>query len=98
MTKKQEGKCPFCSKAVEPDVIEENTIRRDKCRCPECQETIYLCRSPGCHDYAKGTSVYDHELCPACTETTSNVAAEVGKAALKIGVTADFGDGDQPFR
>src|SRR5215831_12960222 len=86
MEKKQKGKCPFCLNAVEPDVIEENTIRRDRCRCPECRETIYLCRSPGCHDYAKGTSVYDHELCPACTETVGSVAAEVGKAALKVGV------------
>lgn len=86
MTTKQKGKCPFCEKVVAPVIVEENTIRRDRCKCPECGEEIYLCRSPGCHDFAKGTSVYDHELCPSCSETVSNLASEVGKAALKVGV------------
>lgn len=86
MTTKQKGMCPFCSKIVAPEIAEENKIRRDRCKCPECGEEIYLCRSPGCHDFAKGTSVYDHEFCPSCTETVSNTAAEVGKAALKIAV------------
>lgn len=86
MTTKQKGKCPFCLKMVAPEIVEKNTIRRDRCKCPECGEEIYLCRSPGCHDFAKGTSVYDHELCPSCTETASNTAAEVGKAVLKVAV------------
>ena len=86
MLKKQKGKCPFCLKSIEPEIIEENTVRRDKCKCTECEELIYLCRSPGCHDFAKGTSVYDHELCPSCTETATNLAAEFGKAALKVGI------------
>jgi hypothetical protein len=84
MPTKQKGKCPFCLKCVAPVIIEENIIRRDKCRCPECDEEIYLCRSLGCHDFAKGTPVYDHELCPECTETASNVAGEVGKVVLKV--------------
>ena len=84
MDKKQKGKCPFCEKQVEAVVAEENTVRRDKCKCPECGEAIYLCRVPGCHDYAKGTSVYDHELCPECTEILSGLAATVGKAGLTI--------------
>jgi hypothetical protein len=89
MPKKQKGVCPFCSKTVEPKVIEENTVRRDKLQCadPECGEYIYLCRSPGCHNFAKGTSVYDHELCPSCTDTVGTVAAEVGKTVLKVGAT-----------
>ena len=89
MTTKQKGKCPFCSEMVAPEIVEENTIRRDRCKCPnpKCGEEIYLCRSPGCHDFAKGTSVYDHEFCPSCTETVSNTASEVGKAALKVAVT-----------
>ena len=87
MNTKQKGKCPFCQKLVAPQIVEENTLRRDRCKCPECGEEIYLCRSPGCHDFAKGTSVYDHEFCPECTETISNTAAELGKAALKLAVT-----------
>ncbi|NDV13954.1 hypothetical protein [Crenobacter caeni] len=85
MTRKQKGKCPFCLESITPVLIEENTIRRDKCKCPKCDEEIYLCRSPGCHDFAKGTSVYDHELCPSCTDSVSSAAGEVGKAALKVG-------------
>lgn len=88
MIAKQKGKCPFCDKSVQALVEEENVIRRDRCKCPECGETIYLCRTPGCHDYAKGTKVYDHELCPSCTstvsETTSSVASTAGKAAVVI--------------
>src|SRR5271169_3187775 len=85
MMKKQKGACPFCSQSVEPTVVEENTLRRDKLRCPECGETVFLCRSPGCHHFAKGTTVYDHELCPSCTEAAGNVAGEIGKTVLKIG-------------
>jgi hypothetical protein len=87
MNMKQKGKCPFCQKQVEPQILEGNTLRRDRCKCPECGEEIYLCRSPGCHDFAKGTSVYDHEFCPECTETISSTAAEIGKAALKIAIS-----------
>jgi hypothetical protein len=68
-------------------VTEENVLRRDQCECPECKEKIYLCRSPGCHDFAKGTSVYDHELCPSCTKTVSDAASEVGSAVLKVAGT-----------
>lgn len=87
MPTKQKGACPFCSMVVAPEVVEENTLRRDRCKCPECGEEIYLCRTPSCYDFAKGTSVYDHELCPSCTETASNAAAEFGKTALKVAGT-----------
>src|SRR5688500_17008543 len=86
MSLKQKGKCPFCSKSVQAIIFEENTVRRDKCRCPECDETIYICRVLGCHDYAKGTDIYDHELCPACTATAANVASSVGSATGKAAV------------
>lgn len=85
MTTKQKGVCPFCLKTVSPLIVEVNYVRRDRCQCPECKEIIYLCRTLGCHDFAKGTSVYDHELCPSCTGTASNVASEIGTTALKAG-------------
>lgn len=86
MNTKQKGKCPFCSKTVQAQILEENTIRRDKCQCPECKEIIFVCRTLGCHDYSKGTDSYDHELCPDCTSKTADAAsstmAVVGKAAI----------------
>lgn len=87
MATKQKGKCPFCSEFIAPNIIEENILRRDHCKCPACGENIYLCRSPGCHNFAKGTSVYDHEFCPECTDAISNTTSELGKAVLKIAVT-----------
>jgi len=84
---KQKGVCPFCANPVLPLIVKANYIRRDQCRCPECNEIIYLCRTLGCHDFAKGTSVYDHEMCPSCTQTASGIASEIGKTALKVGGT-----------
>jgi hypothetical protein len=84
LPKKQIGKCPFCLELVEALILEGNTVRRDRCSCPKCDQPIFVCRTPGCHDYAKGTSTYDHELCPDCTATAANMAAEVGKTALKV--------------
>ncbi len=92
MNAKQKGICPFCSKNVAAEIIEENTIRRDRCKCPECGETVFLCRTPGCHDFAKGTQVYDHELCPSCTGTVadagSGVASIIGKVAGAVAIAA----------
>lgn len=68
-------------------MVEENTLRRDRCSCPSCDETIYLCRTPGCHDYAKGTQVYDHELCPSCTSTVAEASASVASVAGKVAAT-----------
>ncbi|HHQ4570149.1 TPA: hypothetical protein ACSP3H_000992 [Aeromonas veronii] len=85
MNAKQKGKCPFCEKNVSAVVLEANTVRRDRCECPSCKESIYLCRIPGCHDYAKGTSVYDHELCPSCTDKINDISATAGKYALEAG-------------
>ena len=88
MDTKQAGKCPFCNKSVRAKIVEENTVRRDKCECPECGETVYICRTPSCHDYAKGTAVYDHELCPECTEAageaSSSIASGVGKVVATV--------------
>jgi ribosomal protein S27AE len=92
MSTKQKGICPFCGNNVAAEIIEENTIRRDRCKCPECGETVFLCRTPGCHDFAKGTQVYDHELCPSCTSTVadagSGVAATVGKVVGAVAIAA----------
>ena len=52
MTSKHKGLCPFCKAEVIPRVIQENHVRRDKCECPECKEAIYICRAPGCENYA----------------------------------------------
>jgi hypothetical protein len=85
--KKHQGKCPFCSETVEPEVIEENTIRRDMCRCPSCKRQVLICRAPGCQDYAKGGEYYDDEFCPACTQKMSEYSFFAAAAILlgKIG-------------
>lgn len=86
---KQKGKCPFCGETVAAIVIVDNSVRRDKCQCPSpsCNEFIFLCRSPGCHDYAKGTQVYDHELCPSCSDTVSEGFKVFGKSVLTLATT-----------
>lgn len=84
MSDKHKGTCPFCSEMVKPTLVEENNLRRDKCECPECKNAIYVCRSPGCQNYAKGGSIYDDELCPSCTSGIS----EFGKVALLTGAMA----------
>ncbi|WP_220731368.1 hypothetical protein, partial [Salmonella enterica] len=68
MERKHKGKCPFCNSEMAPEVIEKNTIRRDKCKCTTCGEIIYKCRNIFCNDYAKGGLLYDDELCPPCGE------------------------------
>ncbi|MCZ5960271.1 hypothetical protein O5148_25835 [Escherichia coli] len=68
MERKHKGKCPFCNSEMAPEVIEKNTIRRDKCKCTTCGEIIYKCRNIFCNDYAKGGLLYDEELCPPCGE------------------------------
>lgn len=88
LSTKQKGKCPFCLESVEATVQESNYLRRDRCICPKCSEPVYVCRTPGCHHYAKGTSTYDHEFCPECTSSGAAVATEVGKGLLKVGVAA----------
>ena len=88
METKQAGKCPFCEKNVRAVVVEENKIRRDKCKCPECDEIVFICRTPSCHDYAKGTSVYDHELCPSCSDAAASAGKSVASGAGKVVVAA----------
>lgn len=63
---KPKGKCPFCLKLMVPKVLEENTLRRDKCQCSFCSKIVYICRMPSCNNYAKGGDYYDDELCPDC--------------------------------
>jgi hypothetical protein len=81
---KQKGNCPFCKDLVAAVVIEENTARRDKCKCPSCGEVIFICRGAGCHDYAKGTPSYDNEYCPECARNFAKVTASVGTTVLKV--------------
>ena len=86
----QQGKCPFCKQVVLPKIVETGVIQRNKLQCPTetCGQYMYKCRTPGCHDFAKWTEVYDHEFCPDCTESVNNVAGAVGKAALAVAVAA----------
>lgn len=76
MSSKTKGICPFCKEEITPVVLEENTVRRDKCQCPECENNIYACRSGGCDNYAKGGKYYDQELCPECTRSALSTAKE----------------------
>lgn len=84
MPTKQKGKCPFCGENVAAVVMEENTVRRDRCKCPKCEEEVFVCRAPHCHNYAKGTKVYDHEFCPECTAIIQKAAEAVGDVGLKV--------------
>lgn len=82
---KDEGKCPFCKETMTPEVIEENSIRRDKCACSKCEMPIYVCRAPGCRDYARGGDIYDDEFCISC----SDKLAEFGRNSTeKFGTAA----------
>lgn len=63
-------------------MVKENTFRRDKCQCPKCSAFIYLCRTPGCHDFAKGTKDYDHEFFLECTVSLNDAGREIGKVAV----------------
>jgi len=73
---KPKGVCPHCKKMVEPVILEENFIRRDKCQCPECQTIVYPCRAPSCSNFALGRNNYDDELCPDCLATAIAEAKE----------------------
>ena len=73
---KQTGACPFCKAQIEAIVVESNTIRRDRCTCPSCKQPILVCRTPSCHDYAKGTETWDHEFCPDCTQKAGEVSSQ----------------------
>lgn len=84
MPTKEAGLCPFCNNEVSAVVVEENILRRDKCKCPECDKTIYLCRAPGCNNYAKGTENWDNELCPSCTETAGGIVKEGATIAASL--------------
>lgn len=81
---KHQGKCAYCGEMVMPRIIEENDLRRDKCKCPLCGNFMYVCRTPGCNNYARSGSMYDDELCSDCT---SSVVSQVGTAVSFV-VTA----------
>jgi hypothetical protein len=74
----------FCGDSVTPDLVEDNSVRRDVCECPSCKGKILVCRTPGCTNYTKGGAVYDDELCPECTASLTSGVGEV----LKWGVMA----------
>lgn len=75
--KKPLGICPFCEEKVRAVVTESNDLRRDKCRCEKCQETVYVCRTPACHNYAKGGKIYDDEFCPSCIKNAPGAIVAV---------------------
>lgn len=71
-------------------LLQENTVRRDVCECPECKKQLLICRTPGCQNYAKGGDIYDDELCPSCTASLTSGIGEVVKwgAMAAAGVIA----------
>jgi ribosomal protein S27AE len=91
--RKASGKCPYCEKSVSAIVIEENTLRRDKCQCPSCYKIIYVCRWPGCYNYTVAGDFYDDELCPRCSEDISRSTTGILKGALKIVVSLAIAKG-----
>ncbi|WP_353396809.1 hypothetical protein [Atlantibacter hermannii] len=88
MTSKHKGICPFCKNEIIPRVTQKNYVRRDKCECPECKKDIYVCRAPGCENYAKGGSLYDDELCPSCTSGVGGGVGSLGMLALGAAISA----------
>ena len=74
------GICPNCNHEVRAKISVKNNLRRDKCECPNCEATIYVCRNYGCRNYAVGGDNYDDELCPTCAKELMEL---VGKLAGK---------------
>ena len=79
MNLKHAGMCPYCGNTVRPEIITENSIRRNICECPECHGKVLVCRVPGCTAYAKSGTVYDDELCPSCTGSIVSGVGEIVK-------------------
>lgn len=77
MTRKPLGQCPVCKADIRAVVVEGMTLRRDRCECPDCGASIYVCRAPGCDNYAKGGELYDDELCPSCVRGVGEAAGGV---------------------
>jgi hypothetical protein len=75
------GKCPFCGGKVQAVVTDENSCRRDNCKCPACSKQILICRTPGCTNYAKGGELWDDEFCPECTSEVVDVLKKLGTVA-----------------
>ncbi|MCZ6145101.1 hypothetical protein O5255_27805, partial [Escherichia coli] len=50
----------------------------------DCKSIIYVCRTPGCENYAKGGHLYDDELCPSCMSTIGRSIGALGTTALSI--------------
>lgn len=80
MRRKHPGICSNCRKQITPHILEQNYVIRDVCRCPNCQESILVCRTPGCDNYAKGGDIYDDELCFECIKSASEVLTTTAKA------------------
>ena len=92
MDTKQKGLCPFCKENVAALIVDEHIVRRDRCLCPKCGESLYSCRNPACHDYAKGTKKYDHEFCSSCAKSaadaTKGIISLAGKVLTAVATTA----------
>lgn len=88
MAIKAKGMCPYCQEPVNAVVLEANTLRRDKCKCPKCEETVYVCRAPRCDNYVKNGALYDDELCPECTKGLSSTVGTLALMAAGTALTA----------
>lgn len=85
------GKCPFCENKMIPEVIEHNSLRRDKCKCTECGNIIYICRAPSCKNYAKGSKFYDEEFCPDCIASFFSAGSGIANAGAKAAMSVVAG-------
>jgi hypothetical protein len=88
MANKHAGECPYCGESVTPVLNKKNVIRRDVCSCPSCSKELLICRTPGCHTYAKGGQIYDDELCPNCTSSLISGTGEILKWGAMAAMTA----------
>ncbi|MBI0164409.1 hypothetical protein [Snodgrassella sp. M0351] len=82
------GICPNCNHEVRAKISVKNNLRRDKCECPNCEETIYVCRNYGCRNYAVGGDYYDDEFCPTCAKELMKFAGKRAGKFADILITA----------
>lgn len=82
------GICPNCEHKVKAKILVTNNLRRDRCECPNCGKTIYVCRSYGCRNYAVGGDYYDDELCPTCAKALMKFLGKLAEKSAGILLTA----------
>lgn len=62
-SKNVRGRCSWCSKETEHELVQRNYLRRNVYQCSTCLGRTVLCRIPTCDNLARGHETYDDELC-----------------------------------